>query len=54
MENKDISSEEKLDTLLYELRVQTTILEKIKNWIVFFGILVICGLVLSFCSALLS
>jgi len=33
---------------------QEDLLNKIKNWIVFFGILVICGLLLSFCSVLLS
>jgi len=53
-----VESEQKMEQLLSEIayfqKEQTAYLRKIKNWVVFFGILTLIGMIFASCSALLA
>jgi len=50
----DQKIEELLSNIADSQNEQTEYLRKIKNWVVFFGVLTVIGMILGSCSALLA
>ena len=54
MAQEDLNLEEFISRMEKNQEVQIDLLRKIKNWVAFFGILTVLGMILASCSALMA